>query len=188
MLPAKIKSLSAESKIALCAMLIALCGLGLALWGGYQDRQYKRLSVRPEIEMWFNYTKVGAGWLNINVGFGPARIKWFKVEVDGQIKKSWHDVASSLLPPGAKYSFTIPWQNTLVSSGSKPARLFWVEDEPFASILRDNSQRVKLTICYCSFYDECWIKDNRLGEPVKSSCEERPSVLFGAEESGFVPK
>jgi lipoprotein signal peptidase len=68
-------------------IIIALCSLILAIHEGYEARKFKRLSVMPELLVSFYHNNKGAGWHLFNGGLGPARIKWFKITVDGYPKK-----------------------------------------------------------------------------------------------------
>jgi hypothetical protein len=170
------------------AIFIALCSLGLSLYSGYEDRRYKRLSVRPEIQLSFYYTKgTGAGWTLWNSGLGPGRIKWCEVTVDGQPKKNWREVASSFrFTQGAKkinYLHSYPAANVLIKSGFSD-KIFWFEDEALVEDVKQNRERVKIRICYCSLYDECWQTEDTVAGSVKSSCEELPPVPFGSYPVG----
>lgn len=55
-----------------------------------------------------------------------------------------------------------------------------ISSVPEAKALYHASERIKMTICYCSVYDECWIarfKETRVQRV--SACHPDPAVEFG---------
>jgi hypothetical protein len=168
---------------AWAAIAIALCSLCLAMYQGYEDRRYKRISVRPELNLCFYRTDEGAGWQFWNSGLGPAQIKWFEVTVDGIPKNNWSDVVNSFRSyesiKNLKYKFLYPYGTTKASAHSD--QILWFGPGMPSRLAVDNYERVGMRICYCSLYDECWQTTIIGTEPI-TDCNTQPAIRFGFDK------
>jgi len=71
--------------IAVCAAFIALSATGVSIWQGYLNRVHFRLSVRPHVTVHWNNTSDGRSIFTMfNNGLGPAIIRSFSIEINGQ--------------------------------------------------------------------------------------------------------
>jgi hypothetical protein len=142
-------------------MVIALVATGLSGYSAYLTREHDRLSVRPKLICSFQYDDTGAGWLCQNQGLGPARLRGFRVfingvEQQGADKQEFGNViASGLNLPYTHYGFTNVAANLMIPI-NQPVNLFWVKLGPASEALKAQYKKVGIELCYCSIYDECW--------------------------------
>lgn len=166
-----IKSLSTETKIALSVAVIALCALCVSMWQGYTSREHDRLSVKPHMVISFDYDDTGAGFTMSNGGVGPAIIRSFAVCVDSKPAKSWFDVGEIIgFQKPFPWFIRVPSPHTSWMPG-EPKKIFLVSSSPAIQILKANHNRIVVSICYCSLYDECWLRANTVIEPQPIHCK-----------------
>ena len=177
-------SWSRENSLSLAAVFIAGCALFLSVCENRSNRQHMRLSVRPELRISTFDTAKGAGWRMTNVGLGPARVRWFQVYVDDKAVPNWAAMAEELSAQGY----------TVVYAADKSGWLFHVT-APSADRLVEQSTRVRMEICYCSIYNECWLNANHYSAtdwgpaPRPTTCNDHPDERFDARlfPNGSVP-
>lgn len=143
-------------------IFIAVLALLVSLDQAWQTRKHDKLSVRPYVYVSFRHSyEEGAGWTYSNFGLGPAILKSFEVRVDGVPQVDWEGALRSLAiveggPDKPATEWTVPRVGAVMEPG-EPKKLFWMRPGRFTRPLMDNQERVEIKICYCSFYDECWI-------------------------------
>lgn len=77
--------MSKSEKIqSLIAILIALMALFISLWQGFEQRRHNRYSVRPLLTYDINSYNLTKSIRLSNDGLGPALIKRFVLEIDGE--------------------------------------------------------------------------------------------------------
>jgi hypothetical protein len=148
--------LSAEMITAITAVVIGIGAIGVSLYETTLVRQQLKGSAWPIVEGGFSYNEDGFRYFLTNSGVGPARIRSAEVTVDGEAVGDWQEfferldldvnryvtsyVARGALPPGTV-------REILVLSPEEPVdRLYHLQD------------RVGISLCYCSVYDDCWVK------------------------------
>ena len=164
--------------ISVASLLVAMCSLFLTVDQAKLNRKDKRLSVRPEVEMAILFQEDWNGWVIANNGLGPARVKWFEVTVDGVPKRDWLEVKAALPLPQGEFSHSSPIPNTMVRSGTRGALFGFKGRYGAIDVLKRNAGRVKMTLCYCSLMDECWISRTDAFARELDSCESAPPVQF----------
>jgi hypothetical protein len=152
------------------AVVISVCALGVSLYNAYLDRQYKRLSARPHLEMGFRTTQNGAGWTLGNFGLGPAVVQWFAAYIDDKYQIYWSDIEKLLGGPGGPFEHGAVDPGQSLLPGPIPGKIFWVSPPERAEIIARNYHRVRLEICYCSIYDECWRATNAVRSHEQVDC------------------
>lgn len=87
-----------------------------------------------------------------NSGLGPAILSRFQVTVDENPYHTWGEISAVV---GTKGPFAyMNFVDGIVPAGASH-RLFWFENPEQAKTLALNAKRVKMRLCYCSFFDEC---------------------------------
>lgn len=78
--------MSWEAIAGFSSVVIAVCALGLTVWQAAITRRHNRLSVTPHLTTWTQSEQVTGRYSVeiLNNGIGPALIKSFSVQVDGQ--------------------------------------------------------------------------------------------------------
>jgi len=75
-----------EAIAGFSSVIIAVCALGLTFWQAKITRRHNKLSVTPHLTTWTQSEQVTGRYSVeiLNNGIGPALIKSFSVQVDGQ--------------------------------------------------------------------------------------------------------
>lgn len=78
--------MSWEAIAGIASAVIALCALALTLWQAAVIRSHNKLSVKPHLETWSHTDETNNRYQIdlMNNGIGPALIKSFAIQVDGQ--------------------------------------------------------------------------------------------------------
>lgn len=169
---------SADRWIAFSAVIVALCALIVSVHEGRATREHDRLSVKPYLEIDFDYTDKGAGFLLLNEGLGPAVIRSFVVHVDGKPQRTWHTATDALgLPKTHTWFKRVPSPNIIWRPHDQEQRVFWIDKSPASDQLKEQQHRVDIKVCYCSLYDECWSRTRTIEAPKKSSCDHAQNQL-----------
>jgi len=175
-----------DHAIALSALFISLCSLGLAMHHARSMRQLVEANSRPFLQFVTSngealtkgsYSPVLTVTMS-NPGAGAARVEDFAILVDGQRITSWPEAFARLDPratPAAlgdiTYAEVAP---SYLKAGSEVLVLHWPRTEANAALWNDlvekGRQRVEFEACYCSIFDECWLEKSRVfrPEPVRS--------------------
>lgn len=193
--------LKLEIVVSVTAMITAVAAVVVAILQtqvmhdeAQMEREHARLSVLPSV---FVYTgshvgdAEGSFWIGaVNQGIGPASIEGMTVSIDGDVKKTW----AQMVATGTDEQVFIGGSNRNVDSVAftdidpgvllpADARVEAIKLEgmpEIATILRDVlSNRVEVSVCYCSLYRDCWTVNNvrTRPEPVKS-CKAHEEAFF----------
>jgi len=76
--------ISSDKILSLSAILIALASIFVTIWESSEIRRHNRLSVRPKLEIFFNYDPGcrSMEWILCNNGIGPGIIKDSRIIID----------------------------------------------------------------------------------------------------------
>lgn len=161
-----------EMIIALSALIASLVATIVSIYSAYTDRQYARASVWPRLEIFQNHSGIPPmfSFSVANSGTGPAIIKHAIVSYDDKPIKKWTDIPNI---PNVRQSHIssriLPAQQQVV-----PLQLTGDKTKEFL----EHQQKIKITLCYCSIYEECWIT-NRSNNPIAiESCRAEPALKF----------
>jgi hypothetical protein len=148
--------------IAACSMVIALVATGLSAYSAYLMREHDRRSVRPKLVISFTYDDTGAGWVSGNSGLGPARLRGFRILINGikqEPPKSPTEFSDLIIDglhlPAGKYEFLNPAVDQMFTPDNT-LRWFWVDSPSIGQTLKSEYKTITIEFCYCSIYDECW--------------------------------
>ena len=144
-----------EEWTGLVAIAISVSSLAVAI-GQYQNA---KLHDQPRLAYSYYYDETGAGWRISNTGLGPARLRGFKLMVDGKPQNGFDDFLASLGLSG-DFNFTNPRVGDLWPTGHENI-LFWVKPGTAADLLKRTWGRVTIEACYCSIHDQCWLFNSR---------------------------
>lgn len=117
-----------------------------------------------------------------NNGLGPAIVEASQITVDDKPQTTWRAVTNALgFPPTVDFQYTNPKKGFTIREGiSSVLLLFDTRDEVIRIV--ENRNRVMIKLCFCSFYNECWLATSK--SPTKeavSSCDAQwpESTEFG---------
>ena len=94
-----------------------------------------------------------------NSGVGPARFYETRVTLDGKTLTSWREVLAHVGTPDAPYSHGFSTGRVL--RAGEEVVLFSTTDRDAVMALVDRSGAggAEFLICYCSIYEDCWVRD-----------------------------
>ena len=148
-----------EMIIALSALLISVVTTITSIYSAYVDRAYAKASVWPRLEISRTYFDDTFGYVLSNSGNGPALVKYAIVEFSGNHIETWDEIPFTedvnSISQSHMSSRVIPAHETFKPLLLKTANL---------QLHLKNDRKTKITLCYCSIYDECWLI-NRKNQP-----------------------
>jgi hypothetical protein len=154
--PAKSRRLTAEMITAMTAVVIGVGAIGVSLYETTLIRQQLKGSSWPNIEGGFSYSEEGFRYFLTNSGVGPARIQSAEITVDGNAVRDWGEFFERLGLDVSRYV------TSYVARGALPAgaihEVLVLDSEQPVDELYHQQDRVRISLCYCSVYDDCWIK------------------------------
>ena len=102
-------------------ILISLCSFSVSV----TQCAEARLHDQPRLEYTYYYDRTGAGWRVGNSGLGPARLRGFRITVDGVAQTGLNGTWNSLGLPGVPdFSFTNPRVGDLYGAGHEKILFF----------------------------------------------------------------
>ncbi len=156
--------------ISVAALALSMLALFVSVLEVSAMRDEQRFQVWPYVEVSTRYSADGYAIIATNKGIGPARIRTAELWFDGQPVESLDELIVSTLGESEAFSYDLYKSSNparSVMSANETAQLFAVpwEDRTrkLSAIWND---RVSVTLCYCSVYDECWRSALDGGEPV----------------------
>ena len=162
--------LTSEMIVAISAVIVGVCALGVSLYETSLMREEQRASVIPMLELsrsvYFNRDGTDDSNTRLhlqveNVGIGPARVQDFRVYVDGEPQLTWRATMQALLGRQADIRLG---QSTINGRTIPPERLvtiFELNSLEYAVELADTFSRLEFEACFCSIFDECWTTQYR---------------------------
>lgn len=161
-------------RISITQTVLALVGIFLgsvALYAALNEsdavRKQLQASVWPHVEITRFYNGVGGAervdYIVTNSGIGPARIVSVKVRFDGVEQQSWREIVRRLTERSEVGISNDDIAATVIPAGRQVVMMSVTEE--FGGLeatrgLRDayDQQRLTIEICYCSVFDECWVR------------------------------
>ena len=143
-----------ELTVALSAILVSLCALGVSLYEARIMREQQRAAVWPYVEILPSNNSEGSSLNLYNKGTGPAKIQAVTVSNDGTHWKNWQELLDAL--PGEnsiRFRYSTMNGRVLASNDALEAIRMSAKD---AATIGPYLQNIDISICYCSVYDDCW--------------------------------
>jgi hypothetical protein len=150
------RRLTAEMITAFTAVIIGVGAIGVSIYETTLVRQQLKGSAWPNVEVGFTYNEEGFRYLITNTGVGPARIQYAEITVDEEPVGDWGELFERLELDVGRYS------TSYITRGALPPGTIYdvlvVGSEQPAEALYRHQGRIRISACYCSVYDDCWIK------------------------------
>lgn len=164
------KRVSAETVIAICAVFIAACALGVSIWQGAETRRHNKLSVKPYINIRVLISRQ-AEYMGVQIennGIGPAVIKKCIVFVDGKPTQidsygSWEKVGKAAGIFDKKISFMTFPEGTVVKEGQVIPLISYPKQhwtDPGRKIVENALSRIRVKFIYESMYGDKFEETN----------------------------
>jgi hypothetical protein len=146
------------------AVLLSVLAVVVSFYQARIAEKQAHASVWPYVTVGYNLSEVGddRGFaLTVdNDGLGPALIESVVLSVDGLPRTSWADVIAALgLQTGFMRSTSSVSGRVLPPDINRETTIsaIRVSSLPEAKVFFHAIPRLKIDVCYCSVYEECWI-------------------------------
>jgi hypothetical protein len=159
------KRIEAEMLVAGSAVLIGVCALAVSLYEAALMREQQRSEVLPILELSRSYYTSAEGAESdqirltlqaTNVGIGPARVRDFRVTVDGKPQPTWNAAMQALLGRSEPVRYGQSSINGRTIPPDHDITMFELTDAKLAADILDQFNRLDYEACFCSVFDECW--------------------------------
>ena len=185
-----------DISLALCAFFVSIVSLYLGIHSAHTMEKLVASNSYPNIDNSSSTLDpaLAKGTIHfelINTGVGPARIEWVSVAFRGKPVRDMTELLTSCceVPSTPSKIFTSgDIEGTLLPAGRSPRIFTWPEPakpEPAWNRLSSAMQYVAITTCYCSVFDECYIRRPDQARPQSTQQCIAPAVPF---HSGFLKK
>lgn len=172
--------LKPEMIVGLSALIVSLVAVLVAVYSAYIDRAYARASVWPRLSIarsdFDTNGKRIYEYQIINAGTGPAVNKHAYVTIGNKYYRSWAELFrdNDVEQQNGIQSF----MSTRVLPANQSFSAYKTDNVEFIEAWRSIDTDIKIEICYCSVYDECW-SVNRENKPVEvAECVVDPEKAF----------
>ncbi len=169
-----------DKMVSISAMITAMMAVIIAVVELRTNRKFQRLSVEPYLELFNNLSEDGYERVLVNSGLGPARIKTVDVRIGSKTISSWKEAVEILTGDiDTRVAFGSLWYGRQVRA-EETMELVHLTEKETAITFFQNVSKMNMEICYCSIYDDCWLKeDEKIPEPIdKCSTAGRKSFPF----------
>ena len=162
------------------------------------EREHARLSVQPSILVYAHSSVGDSGgsfaFGMINQGLGPAVVEGFSVEIDGETGVNWAQAIAlatngSVQLRGEKRNVRDISESSIndgmiIPAGNDIRPIDLGTNTEVAALLRPVSDKIKVSFCYCSLYNECWSANNKKTRPTKvENCQAFQNNIFNTLDS-----
>lgn len=181
----------ADRLLSASAGIVAACALLVSVYQTYIMRQQQRMSAWPYVTQGNTGSDSTYGRLVSNVGLGPALVRSMTVDVAGLRVHTWAeflDRTTGLDSAGVQRTFGGHLVTSSVRRGmvilpgtSVELLRYRGPEHDFVRGAVADAKRVRVRICYCSLYAECWMSDTADEAPEPSpvrACPDRAREEF----------
>jgi len=169
-----------DISLALSAFFVSLISLWLAVHHGQTMEKLVAANSYPNIDIsasnGIDFERRGYVLSLVNTGIGPARIQSVTAQFQGKPVTGLRDMLAACC--GYKPALQLHYFNSddirgaLIPAGRSVDLFRWAEPEkdgPLSAVF-DGFNRyragLELTVCYCSVFNECYVRSSRRREPV----------------------
>lgn len=151
--------------VGISAVIIGLCALGVSIYETSLMREQQRAAVVPLLELSRSYnvdrddSSAEKSRLRLeveNVGIGPARVRDFRVTVDGQSQPSWDAAFREMIGRNESISYGQSTINGRTIPPERKVTMMNLNDTELTGPLLREFDRIDFEACFCSIFGECW--------------------------------
>ena len=153
--------------LSICAGIAAITAVAVSLYQTSLAREQLRASAWPYVSQSNSYLHDQPYRRTVtNEGVGPARIRDFRVLVDGRAVPTWNAAVQALTGAGEPaLVYSTLNRGSVLQAGASRTILTLPPGQRAGQFWLAAQTRLVIVICYCSIYDECWTADDRKDEP-----------------------
>ena len=160
--------------IAIIISVIALLwSSGFSYFQNEQSYEHNKKSVTP-IMNFYIFNSEESGYKIQNVGVGPAIIHGVRASNKNSNHQydDWDDLVRNGLGYNGKYICSDTMKNTAQENGAERKLVIISE-----SLKVQKSTPIKLELCYCSVYEDCWVSSTEEGNYRVDNCSSFTETL-----------
>lgn len=185
-----------DISLALSAFIVSLGSLWLTLHNAHTMERLVTSNSYPNVDIDFGNQfdfQDGRGlrpalYLALdNTGIGPARLRSVELSYDGKPTANLRAVldacctrAAAGALPKTNYWFSGDERGQMVQAGKGLTMFAWAEapEDPRWTRLQEVRDKIGVRVCYCSVFDECYVRDSAHREPVRIKACAAPAVPY----------
>ncbi len=145
---------------ALGAVLLGLSGVGVSIYQAKLMREQQRMSVWPFLTVINDNSELqgkGVSRLIIsNDGVGPALVQHVGLWLDDRPMRSWDELFNTL-DPARQADLPYTTLRSRVLPAGRTIEAVIIDRTADITNLQANFARIRLDLCYCSVYEECYL-------------------------------
>lgn len=168
------RRINPEWVVAISAVIISLCALGVSIFQTRIMKQQQAHSVWPHLQV-YNSNLNGLELTLENKGVGPALVNEVEYSFDGKTTHKINELiemifaADGTVSPDSTINFRYSHIENLVLAPNDSHLLLDIK-YPEAKIVNRAFDKIGFRLCYCSIEEECWHITGLLTRP-KPGCE-----------------
>jgi len=175
-----------DISLAIAAGVVSLVSLWLALHSAHSMEKLVAANSYPYLELMRNMSSLEKDpatgqshkrveYMLVNSGIGPARIEWVQLSYKGKPMADLSELLATCCNMGPEPDIALNRRGNVVGSLVRPGDMIsmFAADEPktpnpIFDALHRSMEDISQTACYCSVFDECYIrsKDEMKPQPV----------------------
>lgn len=154
---------SLDTYLSILAVVSSFCAIGITFYQAYLQRTQQYASVMPILDS-YNTSQLldgrsGYAVLITNNGLGPAFVERASFNYNGKQYRSTGELVGAVLKQANMNDSTLLisdlWKGRVISQGEKFA-LIESRDKKIEQFMRENLDKIEITILYKSVYGEKW--------------------------------
>lgn len=182
--------------LGVAATIVSLVSLWLGLHSAHSMEKLVAANSYPYLEQWRSMSSdrplPGADrarnrieYTFENNGVGPARIDWVELTYKGKPMANLSELLESCCSGAAKDANGLDRRGNVVSAlvrpGAKLSMFTWDEPDtpnPVFDALHRQMNDIAISYCYCSVFDECYVRHSSVDRPAPVEACEAPKMTF----------
>lgn len=185
-----------DISLGVAAGIVSLVSLWLGLHSAHSMEKLVAANSYPYLEIMRNMSSIDKDpatgksnprveYLLVNSGIGPARIEWVQLSYKDKAVANLTELLAACCTVDGKTDVAMNRRGNVVGSLVRPGDMLSMfaadaraGDNPVFDALHRSMKDISLTACYCSVFDECYlrIRDGVKPKPVKQCTS--PDVTF----------
>jgi hypothetical protein len=182
--------------LAVAATIVSLVSLGLAIHSGHAMEKLVAANSYPYLEQWRSMStdkpipgtdrfRRAVEYTFANNGVGPARIDWVQLTYKGKPMKDLSELLEACCAGARDGVSNLNRRGNVVGALVRPGvtlpMFTWEEPDkpnPVFDALHGHMDDIAVNYCYCSVFDECYVRHAQDRRPKSVERCEAPAVTF----------
>lgn len=185
-----------DISLGVAAAIVSLVSLWLGLHSAHSMEKLVAANSYPYLELMRNMSTLEKDaqtgqkhrrveYMLVNSGIGPARIEWVQLHYKDKPMADLNALLDACCAAGGKVDIGMNRRGNVVGSLVRPGDMMsmFAADEPSVpnpmfDALHGSMKDIQTSACYCSVFDECYVRDRDELKPKPVDQCTRPGVTF----------